>query len=684
MSILKRIIIINLFFFSSALSDPVEKKSFDNYQHGIAMHGDLKYPKNFKKFEYANENAFKGGKINRFSIGTFDNLNPYILKGVPAYQAAYLFETLMKSSFDEPFSQYGLLAEGVKVPADRSWVAFKIRKEARFSDGTKVTPMDVKFSFETIMSKGHPTYKTYWGQVDKVDVISKNEVKFFFKGDPNPELPLIIGYQLPIFSKNDWEGKDFSKTTLTPPLGSGPYLISDVKAGRSLTLKKNNNYWGKDLNVNIGRYNFETIHYDYYRDETVALEAFKSGAYDFKQENSSKNWATAYKFPAVKEGKVKVEEIKYYRPSGMQGFAYNTRKTIFKNRNVRKALTYAFDFEWSNRNLFYNAYTRTKSFFDNSELSSQNLPSDDELKILEKYRGKIPDEVFTSIYTPPNTAEENGLRKTEVKLDLNSIKELISAYTREAGVRQLERQIANVLRKVARDIVESKKKQIKVTKTKVHDLLGASRFHSELAERSTEPGVVTGLAWTAAGGDILFIESTKMQGKGKLTLTGQLGDVMKESAFTALSYLKSNAEVLDINYKIFNHYDLHVHVPAGAIPKDGPSAGITILTALASLFTQRKVKAKLAMTGEITLRGKVLPVGGVKEKILAAKRAGIKEIILGKKNKKDIDEIDDRYLKLLKIHFVENVDDVLNIALLEGKVKQPLKFIIPKENIKSI
>ena len=411
MSILKRIIIINLFFFSSAHSDPVEKKSFDNYQHGIAMHGDLKYPKNFKKFEYANENAFKGGKINRFSIGTFDNLNPYILKGVPAYQAAYLFETLMKSSFDEPFSQYGLLAEGVKVPADRSWVAFKIRKEARFSDGTKVTPMDVKFSFETIMSKGHPTYKTYWGQVDKVDVISKNEVKFFFKGDPNPELPLIIGYQLPIFSKNDWEGKDFSKTTLTPPLGSGPYLISDVKAGRSLTLKKNNNYWGKDLNVNIGRYNFETIHYDYYRDETVALEAFKSGAYDFKQENSSKNWATAYKFPAVKEGKVKVEEIKYYRPSGMQGFAYNTRKTIFKNRNVRKALTYAFDFEWSNRNLFYNAYTRTKSFFDNSELSSQNLPSDDELKILEKYRGKIPDEVFTSVYTPPNTAEENGLRK---------------------------------------------------------------------------------------------------------------------------------------------------------------------------------------------------------------------------------------------------------------------------------
>ena len=382
-----------------------------DYMHGIAMHGDLKYPKDFKKFDYANENAFKGGKINRFSIGTFDNLNPYILKGVPAYQAGYLFETLMKSSFDEPFSQYGLIAEGVKVPPDRSWVAFKIRKEARFSDGSKVSAKDVKFSFETIMSKGHPTYKTYWGQVDRAEEISENEVKFYFKGEPNPELPLIIGYQLPIFSKKDWKGKDFSKTTLTPPLGSGPYLISDVKAGRSLTLKKNKNYWGNKLNVNVGRYNFDTIHYDYYRDETVALEAFKSGAYDFKQENSSKNWATAYKFGAVKEGKVKVEEIKYYRPSGMQGFAFNTRKTIFQNRNVREALTYAFDFEWSNRNLFYNAYTRTKSFFDNSELASQNLPSKEELAILENYRGKIPDEVFTTIFSPPNTDEENGLRK---------------------------------------------------------------------------------------------------------------------------------------------------------------------------------------------------------------------------------------------------------------------------------
>ena len=381
------------------------------YQHGVAMHGDLKYPKNFKKFDYASDKAYKGGTIKLSSIGTFDNLNPYILKGVAAWQTTYLFETLMKSSFDEPFSQYGLIAKSVKIPEDRSWIIFKIRKIAKFSNGEKIKPEDIIFSFNILTTKGHPIYKTYYGQVDKVEKFSENEVKFSFKGDPNPELPLIIGYQLPIFSKKYWDGKEFDKTTLSPPLGSGPYLVSDVKPGRSITLKKNPNYWGNKINVNVGRFNFDTIHTDFYRDETVALEAFKSGAYDFKQENSSKNWATAYKFGAVKEGRVKVEEIKYFRPSGMQGFAFNMRKSIFQNINVRKALTYAFDFEWSNRNLFYNAYTRTKSFFDNSDLSSQSFPSEEELVILEKYRGKIPEEIFTSIFSPPNTDDENGLRK---------------------------------------------------------------------------------------------------------------------------------------------------------------------------------------------------------------------------------------------------------------------------------
>ena len=400
---------VTCFFFPKNLS--VKEENY-NYMHGMAMHGDLKYKKNFKNFEYSNPDAPKKGKIKLSAIGTFDNLNPYILKGVAAYQTSYLFETLMKSSFDEPFSQYGLLAEKVMLPDHRKWVRFKLRNFAKFSDGTKVTSDDVIFSFKILMSKGHPAWKNYYSQVEEVLKINELEVQFNFSGETNRELPLIIGYQLPIFSKKYWSNKQFDKTTLDPPVGSGPYLISDLQPGRSITLKRDPNYWGKNLNVNKGRYNFDEIHTDYYRDVTVALEAFKSGAYDFRLENSSKNWATAYNFNATKNGQVIVEEIPYARPSGMQGFAFNTRKPIFKNRNVRKALTYAFDFEWSNKNLFYNAYTRTKSFFDNSELSSQSYPSKKELKILSKFKDKIPTETFNEIYQPPRTDDkENGLRK---------------------------------------------------------------------------------------------------------------------------------------------------------------------------------------------------------------------------------------------------------------------------------
>jgi len=284
----------------------------------------------------------------------------------------------------------------------------------------------------------------------------------------------------------------------------------------------------------------------------------------------------------------------------------------------------------------------------------------------------------------PKQITEHGLTSKDLKFKQKAIEKVINDYTRESGVRSLERKIAALVRNIAKSKAMETPFESKVDSQQVRSILGSEIFDKETYEHNDFPGIVTGLAWTPAGGDILFIESNLSRGKGKLTLSGQLGDVMKESAITALSYLKSNAEILDIHYKIFDHYDLHIHVPAGAIPKDGPSAGITILTALTSLFTQRKVKAKLAMTGEITLRGKVLPVGGVKEKILAAKRAGIKEIILSLRNKKDIDEIDDRYLKLLQIHYVENVDDVLNIALLDQKVKQPLKFIIPEEKTKSI
>ena len=282
----------------------------------------------------------------------------------------------------------------------------------------------------------------------------------------------------------------------------------------------------------------------------------------------------------------------------------------------------------------------------------------------------------------PKQKKEHGLTAKDVTFDIKAIQKIVSGYTRESGVRGLERKIGSVIRNVAKSIAMEEKYSKKITEAGVVKILGAEIFDNELYQDNDMAGVVTGLAWTSVGGEILFIESSVNRGKGKLTLSGQLGDVMKESAVAALSYLKSNAEKLNINYKVFDNYDLHIHVPAGAVPKDGPSAGITMLTSIASIFTQRKVKGKLAMTGEITLRGKVLPVGGIKEKMLAAKRAGIKEIILCKKNKKDIEEISENYLKGLKFHFVDNVEEVLEIALLKAKVKNPTEFIIEKTSKK--
>ena len=298
----------------------------------------------------------------------------------------------------------------------------------------------------------------------------------------------------------------------------------------------------------------------------------------------------------------------------------------------------------------------------------------DRMEILD-FSGYIEDEKIkiAQRHLIPKQIDENGLIKTEVSLDKAAISELVRSYTRESGVRNLEREIANVLRKVARDMVEKTIKKIRVTKAKVLDYLGAPRFYSELAERTTKPGVVTGLAWTAAGGDILFIESSKMKGKGNLTLTGQLGDVMKESATAALTYVRSHTDILGIPEDFHEKTDVHVHVPAGAIPKDGPSAGVSMFTSIVSLLTDKPVKDKLAMTGEITLRGNVLPIGGVKEKVTAAHRSGIKHIILPDHNKKDLEEIPEHIKKDLDFYFAKEIMDVIDVALpgLNGKKKKP-------------
>ena len=302
----------------------------------------------------------------------------------------------------------------------------------------------------------------------------------------------------------------------------------------------------------------------------------------------------------------------------------------------------------------------------------------DRMEILE-FTGYIEDEKvqIAKRHIVPKQVKENGLTKEDVTFDAGSVQELIRSYTREAGVRNLEREIANVLRKVARELVEEETKKTKITKAKVGEYLGAPRFHSELAERTTKPGVVTGLAWTAAGGDILFIESTKMKGKGRLTLTGQLGDVMKESATAGLTFVRSHAEEFGLDPDFNENTDIHIHVPAGAIPKDGPSAGVSMVTSLVSLLSGIPVKKKLAMTGEITLRGNVLPIGGVKEKVTAAHRAGIKEVILPDHNRKDLEDVPEHVAKDLTFHFAKEINDVLKVAV-AGILKTGKKSNKPK------
>ena len=378
--------------------------------HGLAMHGDLKYGTGFTHFDYANPDAPKGGEVRLYTIGSYDSLNPYILKGQSAAGIGYLFETLMTNSSDEAFSQYGLLAESVEMPEDRSWVAFTLRPEARWHDGTPVTVEDVIFSLETLKTKGHPGWDFYYGDVVGAEKIGEHKVKFTFAGGLNRELPLIVG-ELPIISKAYYTANDFEKTSLEPPMGSGPYRVESLEAGRSITYKRVEDYWGADIPVQRGQYNFDVLRYDYYRDPTVAMVAFKAHEYDFRMENASKVWATAYEGSLFDDGLIIKEEIGHSRPTGMQGFAFNTRLPKFADRRVRRALGYAFDFEWTNENLFYGAYSRTASYFSNSELASSGLPGADELALLEPYRDQLPPEVFTEVYEPPATDGSGNARR---------------------------------------------------------------------------------------------------------------------------------------------------------------------------------------------------------------------------------------------------------------------------------
>ncbi|HEY4136105.1 MAG TPA: extracellular solute-binding protein [Alphaproteobacteria bacterium] len=378
--------------------------------HGIAMHGDLKYPANFKHFDYVNPEATKGGTMRYSALGTFDSLNPFVLRSVAAEGSTEIYDSLLTPSADEAFSEYGLLARSVEMPADRSWVVFNLQPEARWHDGQPVTADDVVFTFETIKAKGHPQLRYYYAGVDKVTAEGPHRVRFTFKPGDNRELPLIVGQQA-ILPKHYWQGRDFERATLEPPLGSGPYRFDKVEAGRSVSYRRVPDYWGRNLPVNVGRHNFDAMSYDYYRDGNVALEAFKAGQYDFRLENAAKNWATGYDFPALRQGLVTKEVLDNHRSTGMQGFVYNTRRPLFADPKVREALAYAWDFEWTNARIFFGAYTRTESYFSNSELASTGLPEGDELKALEPFRSQLPPEVFTKTYQAPRTDGSGDARE---------------------------------------------------------------------------------------------------------------------------------------------------------------------------------------------------------------------------------------------------------------------------------
>ena len=377
--------------------------------HGLAMHGAPKYPAGFRHFDYANPDAPKVGHLRLPAVQSsgFDSLNPFVIKGIPAaglrrLGSSYLYDSLTVQSDDEAFSQYGLVAESIEMPEDRSWVTFRLNPQARFHDGHPMTAQDVIFTFELLTQKGHPLYSTYYQDVISHEAPDPLTVTFNFRSSDNKELPLIMG-QLPVLPKHYWQDREFDKSSLEIPLGSGPYRIKSVDPGRAITYERVDDYWAKELPVNKGRYNFNLITYDYYRDATVALEALKAGEYDLRVENTAKSWATGYQGEKFDNGDIIKAEITHSIPSGMQGFIFNTRRWPFQDSKVREALAYAFDFEWTNKQIFYSIYTRTKSYFENSELASFGLPSEQEKIILAPYREQIPDQVFTQVYELPKT-----------------------------------------------------------------------------------------------------------------------------------------------------------------------------------------------------------------------------------------------------------------------------------------
>jgi len=386
------------------------------HRHALSLIGEPKYPADFAHFDFVNPDAPKGGVVRMADIGSFDSLNPVLYKGEAAGGLGLVYENLMADSLDEPSTSYGLIAEWASYPPDYSSVTFKLRDAARWHDGTKITPEDVIYSLE-VNKAANPRMGLYYKNVSRAEATGENEVTFYFDVKNNRELPMIMG-QLTILPKHWWTGTDASgnkrdpmKTTLESPLGSGPYRIKEVKPGRSIAYERVKDYWGKDLPVNVGQWNYDEIRFEYYRDETVAFESFKAGNLDYWQETSAKSWATAYDFAAVKNGFIKRQEVPLKRTQPMQCFVLNLRRPQFEDRRVRQAFNLAFDFEWANKNLFYGQYARVGSYFQGSELEAPAAsPQGRELEILNEVKDGVPPEVFSEIHRNPVNDNPDAIR----------------------------------------------------------------------------------------------------------------------------------------------------------------------------------------------------------------------------------------------------------------------------------
>ena len=411
------------------------------WRHALSLFGDVKYPADFKRFDYVNPDAPKGGVARLISLGTFDNFNVAVagIKGNIAAAATQVYETLMAKSQDEIVTEYGLLAEAAAHPDDFSWVIYRLRKEARWHDGKPVTPEDVIFSLETL-KKLSPFYGAYYRHVVKAEKSGERDVKFTFDGPGNRELPTIVG-EVPVLPKHWWEGtdeqgrkRDISQTTLEKPLGSGPYRIKDFVAGRSVVLERVKDYWGTSLPVRIGQNNFDEMRFEYYRDNNVALEAFKADQADWIAENSAKQWATAYEFPAVVDKRVIKEEFPVTDSGRMQGFVFNLRREQFRDARLRRAFNYAYDFEEMNKQLFYGMYKRIGSYFDGTDLACSGLPQGLELQILETVKDKVPAEVFAVPFTNPVGGNPENVR--------NNLREA-TKILKEAGFEVKDRKLVD-------------------------------------------------------------------------------------------------------------------------------------------------------------------------------------------------------------------------------------------------